>query len=84
MSTSKLIRWSGLIAIAAGALNIVSAFFQSSSLITMLVVVTTVFAVIGLPSVFIPSLATILGILGAAAVGLGLAGAGYTLWSRPG
>jgi hypothetical protein len=43
--------------------------------------------VIGLPSVFIPSMGTnlgmILGILGALASGLGLAGAGYTLWSRP-
>lgn len=37
--------------------------------------------VIGLPSLLEPSLATLLGILGAAAVGVGLAGAGYVLWS---
>jgi hypothetical protein len=37
--------------------------------------------VIGLPSLLEPSLATLLGILGAAAVGAGLAGAGYVLWS---
>jgi len=37
--------------------------------------------VIGLPSMLEPSLATLLGILGAAAVGVGLAGAGYVLWS---
>ena len=39
--------------------------------------------VIGLPSVFVPNLTTILGILGALASGLGLAYAGYFLWSRP-
>lgn len=37
--------------------------------------------VIGLPSLLEPSLANLLGILGATAVGLGLAGAGYVLWS---
>lgn len=39
--------------------------------------------VVGLPSLFVPSLETILGILGAVASGLGLAGAGYFLWSHP-
>lgn len=37
--------------------------------------------VVGLPSLFIPSLATRLGFLGPVAVGGGLAGAGYLLWS---
>jgi hypothetical protein len=39
--------------------------------------------VAGLPAVFVPSLVGVLGILGAALAGLGMAGAGYVLWSRP-
>ncbi|MFH1183841.1 MAG: hypothetical protein V1755_02235 [Chloroflexota bacterium] len=40
--------------------------------------------IVGLPSVFAPSLQGVLGLLGSAAAGLGMAWAGYVLWSRPG
>lgn len=39
--------------------------------------------VVGLPAVFVPSLEGAVGMLASAAAGLGMAGAGYTLWSRP-
>lgn len=38
--------------------------------------------VVGLPSVFLPSLETVLGFLGSLAAGGGMAWAGYVLWSR--
>lgn len=161
MTTSNLIRWSGLAAMAAGVLNVLnSIFFEPLPWLTMVMAVVTVFAlvgiyavqaeasgragfagyllatagyvlmagtstmigsvpsyvvgaslgglglvllavgtlsarvfprwvpmmwlaavVIGLPSLFIPSLGTLLGFLGPVAVGGGLAGAGYLLWS---
>lgn len=40
--------------------------------------------VLGLPSVFLPSLQSALGLIASAAAGLGMAWAGYTLWSRRG
>ena len=160
MTTSDLIRWSGLAAMAAGMLNVLGSIFEPLPWLDILLAVVTVFAligiyavqaeasgrlgfagyvvatagyvvmagsqimigsvpsylvaaslggvglvllalgslsarvfprwvpgtwmaavVIGLPSLLEPSLAQLLGILGAAAVGLGLAGAGYVLWS---
>lgn len=160
MTTSNLIRWSGLAAMAAGMLNVLDAIFEPLPLLTVAMAVVTVFAligiyavqaeasgrlgfagyllgtagyvfmagttgtigsvpsylvgaslgavglvllavgslsarvfprwvpwvwiaavVIGLPSLLEPALATLLGILGAAAVGVGLAGAGFVLWS---
>ena len=160
MTTSNLIRWSGLAAMAAGVLNVLGSIFEPLPWLDILMAVVTVFAligiyavqaeasgrlgfagyllgtagyvvmagsqitigsvpsyfvgaslgavglvllavgslsarvfprwvpglwvaavVIGLPSLLEPSLATLLGILGAAAVGVGLAGAGYVLWS---
>lgn len=161
MTTSNLIRWSGLAAMAAGVLNVLDSIFEPLPWLTTFSAVVTVFAligiyavqaeasgrlgfagyllgtagyvlmaggsstigsvpsyfvgaslgavglvllaigslsarvfprwvpglwvaavVIGLPSLLLPSpLETLLGILGGAAVGLGLAGAGYVLWS---
>lgn len=160
MTTSNLIRWSGLAAMAAGVLNVLDAIWHPP-LMTMFMAVVTVFALIGiyavqteasgrlgfagyllatagyvlmagttttigsmpsylvgaslgaiglvllavgslsarvfprwipwlwvaavpigLPSLAEPALAELLGTLGAAAVGLGLAGAGYVLWNR--
>ena len=40
--------------------------------------------VVGLPSIFVPSLAQTLGIAGSVLAALGMIGAGYTLWSRQG
>lgn len=160
MTTSNLIRWSGLAAMAAGVLNVLDSIFEPLPWLTMVMAVVTIFAligiyvvqaeasgrlgfagyllatagyvfmagtsstigsvpsylvgaslsavglvllavgslsahvfprwvpgmwvaavVIGLPSLLEPSLATLLGILGAAAIGVGLAGAGYVLWT---
>lgn len=161
MTTSNLIRWSGLAAMAAGVLNVLGSIFEPLPWLDIVMAVVTVFAlsgiyavqaeasgrlgfagyllatagyvvmagstttigsvpgyvvaaslsavglvllalgslsarvfprwvpgmwvaavVIGLPSLAEPSLATLLGLLGAAAVGAGLAGAGTVLWSR--
>ncbi len=160
MTTSNLIRWSGLAAMAAGVLNVLDSIFEPLPWLTMVMAMVTVYAligiyavqaeasgrlgfagyllatagyvimastpntigsvptylvgislgavglvllavgslsarvfprwvpgmwlaavVIGLPSLLEPSFANLLGILGSAAVGLGLAGAGYVLWS---
>ncbi|MDT8307548.1 MAG: hypothetical protein RRC07_16565 [Anaerolineae bacterium] len=160
MTTSSLIRWSGLAAMAAGVLNVLGSIFEPLAWLDIVMAVVTVFAligiyavqakasgrlgfagyvvatagyvfmagtattiggvpsylvgaslggiglvllalgtlsarvfprwvagmwlaavVIGLPSLLEPSLANLLGILGATAVGLGLSGAGYVLWS---
>jgi len=159
MTTSNLIRWSGLAAMAAGVLSVLDSIFEPLPWLTILTSAVTVYAlvgiyavqaeasgrlgfagyvvatagyvfmagtsseigsvpiyfvgvslgavglvllaigslsarvlprwvpamwlvavVIGLPSLLEPSLGTLLGILGAAAVGVGLAGAGYVLW----
>lgn len=161
MTTSNLIRWSGLVAMAAGVLNVLDSIFEPLPWLTMFTSVATVFAligiyavqaeasgrlglagyllatagyvvivgqsttivgsvpsylvgvslsaaglallavgslsarvfprwvpgmwlaaiVIGLPSLFFPSLERILEIAGGTAIGLGLAGAGYLIWS---
>ena len=40
--------------------------------------------VVGVPSLFVPQLQSLLGILGSVAATLGMAGAGYVLWRRSG